>query len=124
PSDVDDTGAALQALADAGARNRGVLGAAADYLVRSQNLDGGLPQQYGGQSNAQSTAWAIQGVIAAGYDPATVRRGASRSPVGYLESLVAPGGSVRYSRTVSQTPVWVTAQALIALAGRMFPVGP
>ena len=24
----------------------------------------------------------------------------------------------------AQTPVWVTAQALIALAGKTFPVGP
>jgi energy-coupling factor transport system substrate-specific component len=122
-SDVDDTGTALQALVDAGARNRGVLGAAAGYLIRSQNLDGGYPQQYGGESNAQSTAWAVQGLIAAGYNPGTVRRRGSRSPIGYLESLLAPGGSIRYSRTGSQTPVWVTAQALIALAGRTFPVG-
>jgi energy-coupling factor transport system substrate-specific component len=124
PSDVDDTGTALQALVDAGAHNKHVLGAAADYLIRSQNPDGGFPQQYGGESNAQSTAWAIQGLIAAGYDPATVRRHGSRSPDGYLESLIAPGGSVRYSRTSSQSPVWVTAQALVALAGRTFPVGP
>jgi energy-coupling factor transport system substrate-specific component len=122
-SDVDDTGAALQALVDAGARNRRILGAAAGYEIRSQNLDGGYPQQYGGESNAQSTAWAIQGLIAAGYNPAAVRRRGSRSPIGYLESLLAPGGSIRYSRTGSQTPVWVTAQALIALAGRTFPVG-
>ncbi len=123
-SDVDDTGTALQALVDAGARNARVLGAAADYLIRSQNPDGGLPQQYGGESNAQSTAWATQGLIAAGRNPATVRRRGSRSPLGYLESLIAPGGSVRYSRTGSQTPVWVTAQALIALAAKTFPVGP
>jgi prenyltransferase beta subunit len=123
PSDVDDTGAALQALADAGARNRGVLRAAAGYLIRSQNLDGGLPQQYGGESNAQSTAWAIQGLIAAGYNPGAVRRRDSRTPIGYLESLRAPDGSIRYSRTGAQTPVWVTAQALIALSGRTFPVG-
>ncbi len=98
--------------------------AAADFLIRSQNPDGGLPQQHGGESNAQSTAWAIQGLIAAGRNPATVRRRGSRSPLGYLESLIAPDGSVRYSRTGAQTPVWVTAQALIALAGRTFPVGP
>jgi energy-coupling factor transport system substrate-specific component len=129
PSDVDDTGAALQALADAGARNARVLGAAADYLIRSQNLDGGFPQQYGGESNAQSTAWAVQGLIAAtdrgsASNPSTVRRHGSRTPIGYLESLLAPGGSIRYSRTSAQTPVWVTAQALIALAGKTFPVGP
>ncbi len=124
PSDVDDTGTALQALVDADARNARVLGAAANYLIRSQNLDGGFPQQYGGESNAQSTAWAIQGLIAAGRNPNSVRRRGSRSPIGYLESLITPGGSIRYSRTGSQTPVWVTAQALIALAGKTFPVGP
>jgi uncharacterized membrane protein len=123
PSDVDDTGAALQALAAAGARNAHVLAAGADYLIRSQNLDGGFPEQYGSESNAQSTAWAIQGLIAAGRNPSAVRRRGSRTPEGYLESLLAPGGSIRYSRTGAQTPVWVTAQALIALAGKTFPVG-
>ncbi len=68
-SDVDDTGAALQALAAAGARNAHVLDAAVDYLIRSQNLDGGFPEQYGSESNAQSTAWAIQGLIAVGRNP-------------------------------------------------------
>jgi hypothetical protein len=122
PSDVDDTGAALQALADAGAHNRRVLAAGAGYLLRSQSLDGGFPQQYGAQSNAQSTAWATQGLIAAGYNPGAVRRRGSRTPIGYLESLRAPDGSIRYSRTGAQTPVWVTAQALIALASKTFPV--
>jgi Prenyltransferase and squalene oxidase repeat len=121
-SDVDDTGAALQALAAGGARNRRALEGAVSYLARAQNLDGGLPQQPGGESNAQSTAWAVQGLIAAGRNPGTVRRRGSRSPGGYLESLVTSGGSVRYSRTSGQTPVWVTAQAMLALAGRVFPV--
>ncbi len=124
PSDVDDTAAALQALVDAGAHNARVLGAATGYLVRAQNLDGGYPQQPGGESNAQSTAWAVQGLIAAGGNPNSVRRRGSRSPVGYLESLLAPGGSVRYSRTGAQTPVWVTAQVLIALAGKTLPIAP
>jgi len=121
-SDVDDTAAVLQALFDAGARDAHVLSAAAGYLVRAQNPDGGYPQRPGGQSNAQSTAWAAQGLLASGRDPALVRRRGSRSPIGYLESLVSSDGSVRYSRTSAQTPVWVTAQALIALARRIFPV--
>jgi Prenyltransferase and squalene oxidase repeat len=124
PSDVDDTAAAVQALVDAGARNSHVLAAAAGFLTGAQNLDGGFPQQPGGESNAQSTAFAVQGLIAAGRNPGSVRRRGSRSPLGYLESLRAPGGSIRYSRTGTQTPVWVTAQALIALSGRTFPVGP
>jgi prenyltransferase beta subunit len=123
PSDVDDTAAAVQALADAGARDRRVLARASAYLVASQNPDGGFPQQRGGESNAQSTAWAVQGLLALGRDPASVKRSGSRSSLGYLESLLAPNGSIRYSRTSAQTPVWVTAQALTALARKTFPVG-
>ena len=99
-----------------------MLALAYSYLVRSQGLDGGFPQRYGQASNAQSTAWAVQGLIAAGLNPAKIHRRGSRSPLGYLQSLVSPGGAVRYSRTSAQTPVWVTAQALIAQAGRIFPV--
>ena len=123
-SDVDDTGAALQALAAAGARDASALSAAARYIIRAQNRDGGFPEQAGGESNAQSSAWAIQGLIAAGRNPRSLRREGSRSPLAYLESLITPSGSIQYSRTSAQTPVWVTAQALIALAGRTFPVAP
>ena len=122
-SDVDDTAAALQALVDAGARDQRVRGTAWRYLLGSQNPDGGYPQQRGGESNAQSTAWAVQGLLAGGVNPASVRRRSSRSPIGYLESLVTRSGSVRYSRTSAQTPVWVTAEALVALARRTFPIG-
>jgi energy-coupling factor transport system substrate-specific component len=120
-SDVDDTAAALQALRDAGARRHSIIAAARGYLRRSQNPDGGYPQRPGGESNAQSTAWAIQGLIAAGVDPSGVRRG-GRSPMAFEESLLTASGSVRYSRTSAQTPVWVTAQVLVALARRVFPV--
>jgi energy-coupling factor transport system substrate-specific component len=123
-SDVDDTAAALQALVDAGAGTGAIVAHATAFLVRAQNPDGGYPQQQGGASNAQSTAWAIQGLTAAGRDVNTVTRQGSRSPLGYLESLIAPDGSVRYSRTGSQTPVWVTAQALTALAGEPLPIAP
>jgi hypothetical protein len=96
---------------------------AADWLEGRQNPDGGFALQ-SGPSNAQSTAWAVQGLIAAGRNPARVRRGGSRSPLGYLRSLVTASGAIRYSRTSAQTPVWVTAQALTALAGKRFPLRP
>jgi energy-coupling factor transport system substrate-specific component len=124
PSDVDDTAAALQGLVAAGLRSSPGSSRAAGFLLAAQNPDGGYPQQRGGSSNAQSTSWAIQGLIAAGRNVNGVRRRGGRSPLEYLQSLVAPDGSVRYSRTSAQTPVWVTAQALTALAGRPFPVGP
>jgi energy-coupling factor transport system substrate-specific component len=123
PSGADDTGAALQALAAAGRRRSNVVRRAARWLERAQNPDGGFALQ-GGASNAQSTAWAVQGLIAAGRNPARLRRGGSRSPLAYLRSLVGSDGAVRYSRTSAQTPVWVTAQALTALAGKALPLAP
>ncbi len=123
--DVDDTAAALQGVIDAsGQRGSPVVARAVAYLRRAQNPDGGFPQQPGGESNAQSTAWAVQGLSAAGQDVNAFKHAGSRSPLAYLESLVAPNGSVRYSRTSAQTPVWVTAEALTALAGKPFPVAP
>ncbi len=123
--DVDDTAAALQAVIDAsGQRRSAVVARAVAYLRRAQDPDGGFPQEPGGESNAQSTAWAVQGLDAAGVNVGAVKRAGSRSPLGYLQSLVAPNGSVRYSRTSAQAPVWVTAQALTALAGKPFPIAP
>jgi hypothetical protein len=47
-----------------------------------------------------------------------------RSPLRYLTSLQRSDGSFRYSRRSSQTPVWVTAQALVALRRKSFPLKP
>ncbi|HXA53423.1 MAG TPA: prenyltransferase/squalene oxidase repeat-containing protein, partial [Solirubrobacteraceae bacterium] len=60
-SDVDDTAAALQALFGADIRTGAGVEHAVAYLLRAQNPDGGFPQEPGGESNAQSTAWAVQG---------------------------------------------------------------
>ena len=121
-SDVDSTGAVLQALAAAGrARTPGARRAVA-YLRRAQAPSGGFGME-GGDANAQSTAWAVQGLVAAGRDPNDLRR-RGRGPLGYLRSLQAADGSIRYSRTSAQTPVWVTAQALVALRRRPFPLAP
>jgi hypothetical protein len=76
----------------------------------------------GADSNAQSTAFAVQGLVAAGTDPHKLRR--ARDPIGYLKSLQAGDGSVRYSRTSAQTPIWVTAQALVALEEKPYPLRP
>jgi energy-coupling factor transport system substrate-specific component len=120
-SDVDDTGAALEALAGDHAATA-VMSRAVAFLRRQQERDGGFPSQPGMSSNAQSTAWAIQGLEAAGVSPSTVHRGGAISPLAYLDSLVAANGSVRYSRGVTQTPVWVTAEALMAMEGKPLPI--
>jgi len=114
PSGIDDTGAALQALAAAGRGGGPVARRAAAWLAARQNGDGGFPLLPGADSNAQSTAWAIQGLLAVG-------RGAGGASA-YLRSLTSPSGEVRYSRVSRQTPVWVTAQAAMALAGKPLPL--
>ncbi len=119
-SDIDDTGSALEALGRAGSHASRAVG----YLRRHQNLDGGFPSEPGGQSNAQSTAWAAQGLIAAGVDPGSLHRRGAVSPLSYLRSLMAADGHVRYSRTSDQTPVWVTAEAVMALDRKPLPLTP
>jgi hypothetical protein len=124
-SDIDDTGAVLEAISRGSirladhARRRAVA-----FIRRHQDRDGGFPASPGGGSNAQSTAWAIQGLLSVGVSPATIRRGGAPSPLAYLESLIAPDGHVRYARSSNQTPVWVTAQAAMALAGKTLPLAP
>ena len=75
----------------------------------------GFPPSRAAESNAQSTAFAVQGLLAAGVDPGSLHRRGAFSPLGYLSSLIA----LRWSRALlapaDQTPVWVTAQALMAL---------
>jgi energy-coupling factor transport system substrate-specific component len=122
PSGIDDTGAALQALAAAGRRHGKAARRAARFIVRHQSRDGGFALIPGGPSNAQSTAWAVQGLLAAGRDPATVHHAGARDPMAYLRSLTAASGEVRYSATSRQSPVWVTGQALAALARKTWPL--
>jgi energy-coupling factor transport system substrate-specific component len=114
-SDVDDTGAALSALA--GSRQRAVMLRAVAFIRSQQNHDGGFGDEQGAASNAQSTAFAICGLIAAGVKPAYIHHHGSPSPVAYLRSLIQPDGAVDYARGDRQTPVWVTAEAEIALSG-------
>ena len=70
-SGIDDTAAALQGLVAAGGRGSRTVARAAAFLAARQNADGGLPLQPGGDSNAQSTAWAVQALAAVllGRDP-------------------------------------------------------
>src|SRR5207302_28925 len=84
-----------------------------DFLRHAQDTDGGFGQYAGSDSNAQSTAWAVQGLLAAGRNPDSLQRG-GRTPLGFIASLVRPDGSIAYSRSSSQTAVGVTAQPLRA----------
>jgi hypothetical protein len=119
-SDVDDTGAVLEALARGAGRVRS---RAVRFVESQQDSDGGFPAGPGAGSNAQSTAWAVQGLLAAGAG-GTGRGGPVHRALGYLSSLIAPNGHIRYSRSADDTPVWVTAEAVMALAGKPLPLAP
>ena len=123
--DVDNTALAIQALIAAGepVTSTSIVDAL-DFLKTQQGDDGGF--QSWGTSNANSTAWGIQAVIAAGQDP----DGADwtkdgHTLVSFLLSLQASSGYFEYS---SPPPGWTadlvltTVQAVPALAGKPFPL--
>jgi energy-coupling factor transport system substrate-specific component len=117
PSTADGTGAVLQALS----RGSKAVDNGISYLRKAQRPGGGFPLGVGGAANSQSTAWAIQGILAAGGDPSTYRRGGS-SALDYLAAQQASDGHYRYSASSDQTPIWVTGEVLVAAAGEYFPV--
>jgi energy-coupling factor transport system substrate-specific component len=119
PSDPDSTGAALQALAVAS--GGGALGSGVSYLRDSQRSGGGWGLNETGVTNTQSTAWAVQGLVAAGVSPGSVQRG-GKSPLDYLRARQASDGHYSYSSASDQTPIWVTAQALLAIKRKAFPL--
>ena len=125
PSTTDGTGAVMQALSpDSKAAGHGLF-----YLRhQAQQKGGGFPLGGNGTVNTMSTAWAIQGILAVGGDPASFRRGGASAPE-YLAHNQRADGSYRYanpdqtpSEVANQTPVWVTGQVLVAAAGKFYPV--
>lgn len=128
--EVDATAAAVEALSVA--RTGGASAAldtpiaaaeqkAFEYLHTTQDPDGGFPEYVGEpQSNAASTAWAIQAIWSDGGDPEAWVDGDS-DPLRFLASLQQPNGSVSWKVGDDTNPVWMTAFALPALSGRYLP---
>ncbi|HEY0317459.1 MAG TPA: prenyltransferase/squalene oxidase repeat-containing protein [Solirubrobacterales bacterium] len=117
PSTADGTGAVLQALSpDSKASDKGV-----SYLRDVQRKGGGFSLGGNGAVNSQSTAWAVQGLIAAGANPSDFRRG-GKSALDYLAEHQEGDGHYRYSGASDQTPVWVTAEVLVPVAGDYLPI--
>ncbi len=115
-SNADVTGAAMQAMPGSKAADRGL-----SYLRKHQRNNGGFALGANGAANSQSTAWAVQGMLAVGADPASITAG-GKSGLDYITSLQQSDGHYRYSSSSDQTPVWVTGSVLVAAAGEDFPV--
>jgi energy-coupling factor transport system substrate-specific component len=118
PSNPDVTAAVMQAMPDTVAAGNGLT-----YLRKHQRPDGGFALGGSGGVNSQSTAWAVEGMIAVGADPAKIASGAN-SALDYLAARQAGDGHYRYSASSDQTPVWVTGEVLVATAGDALPISP
>jgi energy-coupling factor transport system substrate-specific component len=117
PSTADGTGAVLQALSPSSKAAKAGVG----YLRQVQQAGGGYRLGGNGALNTQSTAWAVEGLLAAGADPAQFKRG-GKSAYDYLEDNQAGDGHYRYSAKSNQTPVWVTGEVLVAASKRYLPL--
>jgi hypothetical protein len=118
PSTADGTAAVMEAMPDTSVARDGL-----NYLRKAQRPNGGFALGGNGTVNSQSTAWAVQGMLAVGEDPGSVREGGN-SALDYLAARQDADGHYRRSSTSDETPVWVTAQVLPAVAGDPFPVPP
>ncbi|MBA3530359.1 MAG: terpene cyclase/mutase family protein [Ardenticatenales bacterium] len=116
-ADTNTTALAIQALVAAREGPAGVpISKALTFLKTQQNTDGGfayqMPSEFGTESDANSTAWVIQGLIAANQ-----KLDDWKSPQEYLGSLQTEEGAFLWKSEVEGANFLATAQALPALQG-------
>jgi len=116
PSTPEITGAALQVLTPGSDASDRALG----YLRDSKRPNGGFAPGNNLAANAQATAWAMEGLLATGKDPASFGPGQSSSA--YLRGLQADDGHFLQAPGQEASPVWVTADAIVPLAGQHLPI--
>jgi energy-coupling factor transport system substrate-specific component len=116
PSTPEITGGVLQVLSPGSEAS----GRALSYLRDSKRPNGGFSPANNLSANAQATAWAVQGLLAAGKDPAGF--GTGRSSLAYLRDLQTSDGYFLQAPGQEASPVWVTADVLVPLAGDFLPV--
>jgi hypothetical protein len=122
--DSNSTALALQALVAAGEQDP-VVNKALEYLHGIQNEDGGFPYQkpsnFGSDTDANSTAYVIQALIATGNDPAssdwTV---GGNTPLTALAELQLESGAFAWQVAVPDENFLASAQAVPALEGKAF----
>jgi hypothetical protein len=125
-SEVDLTGAAIEAFNAAGRHDSEAQGKALEYLRNAQRGDGGFAEFPGeAESNVASTAWGVQGLWAAGVNPETWLTGsgeATEEPLDYMESLQQPDGHIRWKASSDLNGIWMTAYVAPAFAGQALPI--
>jgi hypothetical protein len=121
-ADTNSTGLVLQALSAGGysISSTEVL-SALSYLKNIQKSDGGWDYDgTGPASDANSTAYVVQGLLAVGEDPfSTTWQISGTNPISFLLSQQQPDGGIIYISPPSNG--FATVQTIPALAGRSFP---
>lgn len=124
-SDSNDTAAAIMALLEAGvsSSNTAIVAGIA-YLHSAQNSDGGFGYAVGADSDAGSDAWVIAALNKLGLS-ASAWSVNGHDPINHLQSLQDTDGG--YWWVAPGTSDWnnksMTAYAVVALAGKSFPLG-
>jgi len=126
-TDTNTTALAVQALIAAGApAGSDTILAARDHLLDQQNDDGGFPytkpSPWGTDSDADSTAYVIQALMAMGEDPAEevwTRDGSD--PVTALLRFQIESGAFEWQPGFGEN-LLATAQAVPPLAGKVLPL--
>lgn len=126
PSEVDMTGAAIEALNAAGRPGTEAQREGLAYLRQAQLPDGGFPARpdLEDEANVASTAWAVQGLWAAGENPEawlTDSGEATEEPLDYLESMQAADGHIRWRESSDLNGIWMTAYVTPTFAGQALP---
>jgi hypothetical protein len=122
--DSNSTALAIQALVAADGQDAAV-NKAMEYLHGIQNEDGGFPYQkpsnFGSDTDANSTAYVIQALIATGNDPAssdwTV---GGNTPLAALAALQLKSGAFAWQAAVPSENFLASVQAVPALEGKAF----
>jgi len=127
-ADTNSSALAMQALLAAGVSPADpALRAALAYLHAQQNADGGFPyvkpSPYGTDTDANSTAYVVQALLAAGEDPEgpawTVE---GKTPLAALLALQQPSGGFLWQAAVPGENALATYQAIVALMLKPFPL--
>lgn len=126
-ADTNSTALVLQALVAAGQPiSATVIQDGLTFLATAQNGDGGFTYDpaspFGTDSDANSTAYVVQALIAAGEDPYAVRwTQGGNTAIDYLLARQLPDGSLEWQAGTGANQL-ATQQAIPALMGEPFPV--
>jgi Prenyltransferase and squalene oxidase repeat len=125
--DTDMTGAAIASLCAAGASPADAdVAAGLDFLESVQNdTNGGFDSTFFG-SNADSTAWAVDGLRACGIDPQGLRwtTSADKTPLDFLLTLQKANGAFQWMPGDDTDNLYSTQNGITALVGDGFGAAP